>query len=104
MPGGVILRGREQVGQYTQALWTAFPDGALAFGDQLFGEDAAATEVAFTGTQTGPMSTPNSTIPPTGKRVTLHSASILRIKDEVVASEHFYLDQFEMMTQLGLAT
>ena len=104
LPGGVILRGREQVGQYTQALWTAFPDGALAFGDQVFGEDAAATEVVFTGTQTGPMSTPNGTIPPTGKRVTLHSASILRIKDRVVASEHVYLDRFEMMTQLGLAT
>jgi hypothetical protein len=49
------------------------------------------------------LNTPNGTIPPTGRLVTLHSASILRIKDGLVASEHVYLDQLEMMTQLGLA-
>ncbi len=102
LPGGVTLQGRDQVRRYTEALWEAFPDGTLTFGDQVFAEDAAATEVVFTGTHTGPMLTPNGTIPPTRKRVTLHSASILRIKDGLIASEHVYLDQLEMLTQLGL--
>lgn len=102
LPGGVTLRGRDQVRQYTEAVWQAFPDGILAFGAQVFGHDAAATEVVFTGTHTGPMLTPNGSIPPTGRSVTLHSASILRIKDGLVASEHVDLDQLEMMTQLGL--
>jgi predicted ester cyclase len=65
-------------------------------------DDAAATEVVFTGTHTGPMNTPGGAVPPTGKRVTLHSVSVLRIKDGLVASEHVYLDQLEMLTQLGL--
>jgi predicted ester cyclase len=102
LPGGVTLRGRDQVRQYTEALWQAFPDGILAFGAQVFGGDAAATEVVFTGTHTGPVVTPNGSIPPTGRTVTLRSASIIRIKDGLVASEHVYLDQLEMMTQLGL--
>jgi predicted ester cyclase len=102
LPGGVTLRGRDQVRQYTEAVWHAFPDGILAFGAQVFGHDAAATEVVFTGTHTGPMLTPNGSIPPTGRSVTLHSASILHIKDGLVASEHVYLDQLEMMTPLGL--
>ena len=102
LPGGVVLRGREQVRQYTESLWGAFPDGTLAFGDQVFSDDAAATEVVFTGTHRGPVLTPNGSVPPTGRRVTLRSASILRIKDGLIASEHVYLDQLDLMTQLGL--
>jgi len=102
IPGGVILRGHEQVRQYTEALWTAFPDGAFSFAGQVLAEDAAATELVFTGTHTGPLATANGMIPPTGKRVTLHSASILRFKDGLIASEHAYLDQLEFMTQLDL--
>jgi uncharacterized protein (TIGR02246 family) len=103
LPGGVTLRGREQLREYTEALWTAFPDGTLTFGRQVLGDDVAATEVLFTGTHTGPMTTPNAQIPPTSRTVTLHSASFLLIKDGLIASEHVYLDQLEMATQLGQA-
>jgi predicted ester cyclase len=102
LPGGVILRGRDQVKQYTETLWHAFPDGALTFGTQVFGQDVAATEVVFTGTHTGPMVTPNGSLSPTGRTVPLRSASIVHIKDGRIAAEHVYLDQLEMRTQLGL--
>ncbi len=102
LPGDVTLHGRDQVRHYTEALWKAFPDGVLTFGNQVLAEDAAATELVFTGTHTGPMMTPNGPIPPTGKRVMTHSVSILRIKDDLIASEHVYFDQLEMLTQLGL--
>jgi len=102
LPGGVTLHGRDQVRHYTEALWKAFPDGVLTFGNQVLAEDAAATELVFTGTHTGPMMTPNGPIPPTGKRVTTHSVSILRMKDDLIAWEHVYFDQLEMLTQLGL--
>lgn len=102
LPGGVSLHGREQVRQYTEALWNAFPDGSLSFGKQVLGDDRAATEVVFSGTHTGPMPSPNGEIPPTGRRVTLRSASVLQMRDGLIASEHVYLDQLEMMNQLGL--
>jgi predicted ester cyclase len=102
LPGGVVLRGHEQLRQYTEGMWAAFPDGTLTFGDQVCAEDAAATEVVFTGTHTGPMLTPSGPITPTGRRVTLCSASMLRIQDGLIASEHVYMDQLDMMTQLGL--
>jgi predicted ester cyclase len=102
LPGGAVVRGRDQVRHQTESFWTAFPDGTLSFGDQVFADDAAATEVLFTGTHTGPLVTPDGSIPPTGRRVTLRSASILRIKDGLIASEHVYSDQLELMTQLGL--
>jgi predicted ester cyclase len=102
LSGGVILHGRYEIRHYIEALWKAFPDGKLAFGEQVFAEDAAATELVFTGTHTGPLMTPNGPIPPTGNHVTLHSASILNIKDGLIASEHLYSDQLELLTQLGL--
>lgn len=102
LSGGVTLHGRDEIRHYIEALWKAFQDGKLAFGEQVFAEDAAATELVFTGTHTGPLMTPNGPIPPTGNRVTLHSASVLKIKDGLIASEHVYSDPLEMMTQLGL--
>jgi uncharacterized protein (TIGR02246 family) len=102
LPGGVTLHGREDIRQFIEALWAAFPDGQLAFGEQVYGDDAVAVEVVFTGTHTGPLMTPNGPIPPTGKRVTTHQASILRIKDGLIAAEHGYADPLEMLVQLGL--
>ena len=101
IPGGTTLRGRDQLREYTEAMWNAFPDGTLAFGAQALGEDAAATEVTFAGTHTGPMVTPDGTLPATGRSVTLRSASILLFKDGLVATEHIYFDQLEMLTQLN---
>jgi steroid delta-isomerase-like uncharacterized protein len=100
LPGGVSLRGHDELRQYMEAMWEAFPDGVLAFGTQVFADGIAATEVVFTGTHTGPMPGPNGPLPPTGKTVTTHSVSILHIKDGLIASERVYGDQLEMMTQL----
>jgi predicted ester cyclase len=102
IPGGATLRGHEQLRQYTEALWAAFPDGAFSFAGRVVAGDAAGVELVFTGTHTGPLATPTGVIPPTGKRITLHSASILRFRDGLIASEHVYMDQLEFMTQLGL--
>jgi predicted ester cyclase len=101
--GGATLQGRAEVGQYMEAFWAAFPDGVLSFGKQIFDGAAAATEVHFAGTHTGPLSTPNGPIPPTGKHVRLQSVSILRIEGGRVAEEHVYMDQLELISQLGLA-
>jgi hypothetical protein len=49
-----------EIRHYIEALWKAFQDGKLAFGEQVFAEDAAATELVFTGTHTGPLMTPNA--------------------------------------------
>jgi predicted ester cyclase len=102
IPGGVTLHGHEQLRQYTEALWAAFPDGAFSFAGRVVAGDAAGVELVFTGAHTGPLVTPTGVIPPTGKRITLHSASILRFRDGLIASEHVYMDQLEFMTQLGL--
>jgi len=103
LPGGVALHGRDEVGAYIATMWSAFPDGTITFSAEVIAEDSAAVEVTFTGTHTGPLISPGGSVPPTGKRVSLHSASILQIRDGLIASEHVYLDQMDMLSQLGLA-
>jgi steroid delta-isomerase-like uncharacterized protein len=102
LPGGEVLRGRDEAGAYIAAMWSAFPDGAIAFTSTVIAEDSAAVEITFSGTHAGPLISPAGTVPPTGKHVTVKSASILQIRDGLVASEHVYLDQAQMLTQLGL--
>lgn len=102
VPGGATLRGRDQVRQATEASWTAFPDGRLEFGEQVLGDDTAATQVIFRGTNTGPLATPNGTIEPTGLAVESHFVSMLWFKDGMVLAEHVYQDQLDLMAQLGL--
>jgi predicted ester cyclase len=106
LPDGMRLSGREQVGPYTRAMWTslwnAFPDATVAFGEQVLGDKAAASELVFTGTHTGPLETPQGPILPTGRQVTLRSVSIHGIENGLIASERVYLDRLELMTQLGL--
>jgi predicted ester cyclase len=102
LPGGITLRGRDEIRRYVEALWTAFPDGKLAFGEQVYAEDAAAVELVFTGTHTGPLATAAGPIVPTGKQVSLRSAAILRIKDGLIAAEHGYGDPLELTAQLGV--
>jgi predicted ester cyclase len=57
----------------------------------------------FTGTHTGLLATPSGSIPPTGKKIALRQVFLHRIEDEMIASEHVYLDQLEFLTQIGLA-
>jgi uncharacterized protein (TIGR02246 family) len=102
VPGGVVLRGHEQLRQYTEALWAAFPDGSFSFASQVLTADAAAAELVFSGTQTGPLVTAGGVVEPTGRRVTLQSASIMRFRGGLIASEHAYPDQLEFRKQLGL--
>ena len=99
---GTVLKGAEAIRQFTEMMWGAFPDAKITFGDQVLSPDAAATEVIIEGTHTGPLPGPDGMIEPTGKKVKLHSLSLLKIRDGKIASERVYNDSAEMMHQLGL--
>lgn len=100
--GQVVSEGHDQLARLTQALWDAFPDGRFRHDRRVVTDDAAATELAFTGTHTGALVTPAGDLPPTGRQVTLHSASFLFFRDGLIAEEHTYANQVTFLTQLGL--
>ncbi|TDW79473.1 ester cyclase [Kribbella sp. VKM Ac-2566] len=104
LPGGVQVHGRDQVRASTQVMFAAFPDGKLQFGEQVLADDAAATEVVFTGTHTGPLATPAGEVPPTGRAVRTTTVSMLRFRDGMILTERVIGDELELARQLGLST
>jgi steroid delta-isomerase-like uncharacterized protein len=101
-PGGIVLRGPDQVIASQRLFWEAFPDAKVNLVNQIVADPFVVTEGTFTGTQTGTLRTPNGDIPPTGKAIKLRYVSVQRVEKGLIASEHLYFDQAEMMAQLGL--
>jgi steroid delta-isomerase-like uncharacterized protein len=103
MPGGMTLSGPEQVAEAVRVFWEALPDGQISHDNQVAAGEMIVTEGTLAGTHTGTFRTPQGDIPATGNRVRLRYASVRRIRDGKVASEHLYFDQLEFLQQLGLA-
>ena len=101
MPGGMTLRGHEQVMQVVGAFWEALPDGRIAYDEQFAAGDVVVSEGTLAGTHSGTFRTPQGEIPATGNRVTLRYAAVKRFRDDRLVSEHLYFDQLEFMQQFG---
>jgi len=96
------FKGREAIVQYWDGLFTAMPD--LNGRDEFEAEagDTAINEWSMSGTNSGPMDTPEGTIPATGKRVTVRGCDAITVRDGRIQSHRVYYDQLAFMTQLGL--
>jgi predicted ester cyclase len=100
-PGGMHLKGLEQVQQIESVFWTAIPDGQIKRTAEFVDGDTVIAEGVVVGTHTGPFRMPQAEIPPSGNPVELRFASVKQIVDGKLVSEHLYFDQMELMTQLG---
>jgi steroid delta-isomerase-like uncharacterized protein len=101
MPGGMTLRGHDQVMQVVRVFWEALPDARISSDDQLAAGNVVVVEGTLAGTHSGTFRTPQREIPPSGNPVTLRYASVKRFKDDRLVSEHLYFDQLEFLQQLG---
>jgi predicted ester cyclase len=102
IPGGITLRGRDQVREYMKLFWNAFPDIKVVATYQVIAADTVVTESTYSGTHTGTLRTPSGDLAPTGKRVQGRQVAVQRVKVGQVWSEHLYFDQMELLTALGL--
>ena len=95
------ITDKEGAKAYAQAWFTAFPDINVKMTNRVVGEDAAAAQVEFTGSNTGPMQMGEKQIPPTGKSVEGRGSYFIRVKDGKVVEFSAYPDVAGMMMQLG---
>ncbi len=95
-------RGREAIVQYWQGFFAAFPD--MKGRDEFKAEsgDTAINEWSAAGTHTGPLETPEGTIPATGMRVTLRGCDVATVRGGLIQSHRAYYDQLGFLAQLGL--
>ncbi len=96
------FQGPEAIVEHWRRFFAAFPD--LSGRDEFKAEsgDTAINEWSASGTHSGPMETPEGTIPATGKRLTLRGADAITVRDGLIRSHRVYYDQLGFMTQLGL--
>ncbi|TAK73750.1 MAG: hypothetical protein EPO16_12040, partial [Dehalococcoidia bacterium] len=100
--GSADLKGIDQVKEFVRTFSTAFPDAKIEFHDFMEAGNKAAAELTYSGTHTGPLSSPQGDIPATGKRVSLPGSAFVTIQGDRVTRFRGYYDQMAMMAQLGL--
>jgi steroid delta-isomerase-like uncharacterized protein len=101
MPGGMTLRGHEQVMQVVRAFWDALPDAKISAVDLVAVGNVVVAEGTIAGTHNGSFRSPQGEIPRTGNPVSLRYAAVKRFEGDRLVSEHLYFDQLEFLQQLG---
>ena len=102
MPGMEVRDRNALLGMLT-AYHAAFPDMRHRPSHSVESGDTVAVELTVEATHTGPMQTPQGTIPATGRKVTWESCDYIRVRDGKVFSWHVYHDPTAFFTALGLA-
>jgi predicted ester cyclase len=99
----VPVRGHDALLKSYQVMFKAMPDWKVNFSLVAFHGDTIIFEGVGGGTFTGPMSTPEGDIAPTGKKASLKFAFFAKINpDGLIAEDRTYFDNMEYMKQLGV--
>ncbi len=96
------MTSSEEIRDYMQAWYTAFPDMRARETNRVVGEDSVACELEFTGTNTGPLEMGGQELPATGREVTGRGTYFAKAKDGRITEFHAHPDVAGMMVQLGM--
>lgn len=105
-PDGRVTHGiQEHVADINNVLFNGTPDSRITSHPVAFGSgDWTVATGVLEATFSEPMKLPDrKSIPPTGKKVKISTATIAKWKNGCIAEEHLFWDNAEYMKQLGLA-
>ena len=95
------LKGVEEFRAMGEAFATAFTDMRHEIVRSFEDGDTIVVEAVFTGRHTGPMATPDGSIPATGNTVSFPFADFLQLQGGVCTSHRIYWDNVGLMAQIG---
>jgi len=98
---GKRYQGIDEVMAASQRWKVAFPDLKPTISRSYELGDIFVGEIEWNGTHRGAMETSVGTIPATNKPVKLHSITIYRLKDGKFAEIRTFLDQLDLLRQIG---
>lgn len=85
-------------------MYKAFPDMRVEWSSILFSGDTIVFEGVNRGTFSGPMTTPEGDVAPTGRSFNMRLVFIGEISpDGLIAEDRTYFDNQDFMRQVGLA-
>jgi steroid delta-isomerase-like uncharacterized protein len=92
IPSGEVFDVRDGVRLYYERFARAFPDGQCRDITVRAGDGFAVGEFTGSGTNTGPLLTPEGELPPSGKRIDIPFGDVHIVEDGLVARTHRYWD------------
>jgi steroid delta-isomerase-like uncharacterized protein len=101
LPGGMTLRGPDQIHEVEKAFWEALPDGKIDVENWFSAGDTVVVEGTLTGTHRGTFRAPSAEVRASGNQVNLRFASVKQIREGKLVSERLYFDQLEFLQQIG---
>ncbi len=96
------IRTKEAAREFFRGWVTAFPDLKTVGVTRVIGEQAFATEVEWTATNSGPLALGGTPLPPTNKTVRGRGSYMARVKEGKVVEFRSHPDVAGLATQLGL--
>ena len=95
--------GRDAIRKDYEKLFRSFPDISVSRQEFLNNGSSAAWEIKLSGTNTGPIETPDGAIPPTNRSFELHASIFAELDSEGRYHRvRRYYDNFTLMKQLGV--
>jgi steroid delta-isomerase-like uncharacterized protein len=95
------IEGIGQIIETFQGWKQAMPDAKGRVSNIFAGNNYVTIEVTWTGTHTGPLTTPTGTIPASGNSHTTPGAWILHFEGDTVIESRNYFDMVTLLTQIG---
>ncbi len=93
--------GPESVRSIASSFLTAFPDLKVEIEMSLAEDDLVGGRLRQTGTHTGPLVSPQGSIPPSGKAVNFTEVALLRVRDGKFVTSWYWTDMLSMLQQIG---
>jgi steroid delta-isomerase-like uncharacterized protein len=94
--------GPEKIIALFKAWKAAFPDGAGTVTSAVASGDKVALEVIWKGTHTGPLETPEGTIPASGMRQETPAALFHTFEGDKIKESRHYFDSLTLFKQIGV--
>ena len=92
------------VGDLVTGFHAAFPDMQRELRKLYAMGDVVVAELSLNGTHTGPLTTPEGSIRPTGRRIAVPCCDVWTLRDGKIASFHCYTAATVLLAQLGGAS
>jgi steroid delta-isomerase-like uncharacterized protein len=96
-PGGLELRGVDQLREMIAGYFTAFPDLHMSVEQRVVEGNLISTRWNVTGTHDGPL----DGIEPTGKKIDIPGQLTMRFEGARIAEEWEVFDEVAMLKQIG---
>jgi len=96
------VKGPQAVKERNKVMVTAFPDARIEAKNTIAQGNTVVVEGVFTGTHSGPLTTPMGDVAPTGKKVAGEFIQVFEVDRGLIKRSHLIYDQVELMKQLGL--